>query len=1170
MAEKLTPQQFQAIHDRGGKLLVSASAGSGKTKVLVDRLLSYLTDSVAPANLDEFLIITYTKAAAAELRSKIAAKLTERIAQDPTNRHLQQQMQRLYLTKISTVHSFCSDILREYAYRLDIAADFRVADENECQELQLRVLENLLDHAYDMANDNPDFQVFVDTQGLGRDDRQIPDIILKVYHSAMCHLDPEKWLTWCEKAADVDTLTDASETVWGRYLIEDLRQYLELQIDALQNCLELAAAAEGMLKPAALLESTIRQLKDLHDADSWDQIVSRKNVDYGRLVFAKNCSDLQLADQIKAIRSACKSGLDKKLRSFSDDSTQVLRDLSLSCSASRGLIRLVRQFASEYDRLKRSRRVLDFGDLEHKMLDLLLGRRRSGPSAASVEIAARFREIMVDEYQDSNAVQDAIFSVLTDKRKNCFMVGDVKQSIYQFRLADPSIFIEKYNSYLPAEKAEAGQGRKILLSSNFRSSCGVISAVNDVFSACMSPAVGGLEYGQEEMLHEGIPHIELDEPEVELYGLEVKEDTYAEEASFVADRIAALLDGSHYVRSGDELRPILPQDIVILLRSPGSVGGEFQYALELRGIRCTTGASIDLLQTEEIGVLRALLQIISNPLQDIPLLAVLSSRVFGFTADDLAFLRGEHPYGSVYDSLCKVGTEKSEHFLKILDELRAEARMYDLPRLIQKILSLTQLDVVYSAMPDGMERNTNLQAFCCVAAEYDSSGKKGLDGFLEYLELMEEKGLSISGEAQDGCVTIMSIHKSKGLEFPVVCLCGLSRSFNMESARAQVLCHKQMGLGLNCVDTKLRVRYPSIAKRAISSKIISECISEEMRVLYVAMTRARDRLIMTYALKNLQAELQDMLLRMPMSSRLLMTGEVDCPGSWVLQTALGRTEAGEFFRVAGVQAQAKYKEPTWLIRTAEATFASGEVQTQGEIINKLSRISVDKLRKGLMFCYPYSHATQAPSKQTATQLKGRPKDQEAAADAPEGRPYNRSFRKPSFVGLEEKGKTYGNALHAVMQYIRYEACTDTVSIKNEISRLVSEQMISEEQGNMVDCEKINAFFSTDLGKKLMHSTEVLREFKFSILDDSQKYIPELTGEKILLQGVIDCALVEPDGIIVVDFKTDRVTQETLLGLTERYRPQVVAYADALRRIYQKNVKKVLLYFFELSQFVSLQ
>ena len=674
MAEKLTPQQAQAVHDRGGKLLVSAAAGSGKTKVLVDRLLTYLKDPVTPANLDDFLIITYTKAAASEVRGKIAAKLTEAIAADPDNRHLQRQMQRLFLTKISTVHGFCSDILREYAYRLDISADFRVADENECREIRESVLAELLDRAYEAASDNENFRAFVDTQGLGRDDRLVAEIVLKVYDSARCHLDPEGWLSDCLATTEVTSVEDAGETVWGKYLMEDFFSYLDCQIAVMKKCAELAERSENMEKPAINLRDTLYQLEHLRQSAVWDEIVSRKDIDYGRLTFPRKGIDETAAQQIKACRAACKKGMEKYLRRFADDSAQILQDLSESAAGARGLVELVQQFGADYDKAKRSRRVLDFGDLEHKVLDLLLGTKRTGATAAAREIGQRFREIMVDEYQDSNGVQDAIFTALTQQNQNCFMVGDVKQSIYQFRLADPGIFLEKYHSYVPADNAQPREGRKVLLSANFRSGGEVIEAVNDVFETCMSNAVGGLIYGEEEKLREGIPHTAL-EGAVSLYGIEVREDTYGEESAFVAAKIQELLDGTHLIRDGERMRAIEPEDIVILLRSPGSVGIQFQLALERLGIRCTSGGGTDLLQTEEIGTLRSLLQTIANPRQDIPLVGTLASPIFGFTADDLASFRSRNKKCSIYDALLLDEGEKARKFVRILNVLRQEARM---------------------------------------------------------------------------------------------------------------------------------------------------------------------------------------------------------------------------------------------------------------------------------------------------------------------------------------------------------------------------------------------------------------------------------------------------------------------------------------------------------------
>ena len=1169
MAEKLTPEQKMAVTNRGGKLLVSAAAGSGKTKVLVDRLLSYLTDPAEPANVDDFLIITYTKAAAAELRGKISAKLTERIAMDPDNRHLQQQIQRLYLAKISTVHSFCSDILREYAYRLDLPADFRVADETECREIQRNVLEQVLDNAYETAAENENFISFIDTQGLGRDDRQIPDILLKVYSSAKCHLNPEQWLDWCISAGDVSAMEDAGATVWGRYLISDLQTYLDEQIATMSRARELAERTGQMPKPAALLESAITQMKALRSCNTWDEIAAFPEIEYGRLTFPKNCSDLQLIDQIKAVRNACKKGIEKKLRAFADPSSQVLSDLQVSCNAAKGLIELVREFSRQYEKSKQTRRILDFGDLEHKTLDLLLGRNRTGATAIAREISTRFREIMVDEYQDSNEVQDAIFGALTEMRQNCFMVGDVKQSIYQFRLADPGIFLQKYNSFAPAENAEPGQGRKVLLSRNFRSSGGVISSVNAVFSNCMSPEVGGLHYGEDEMLYEGLAHTPLPEPEVELYGIQVEQDTYAEEAAFVAEKIEQLLDGTHMVRQDDTLRPITLEDIVILLRSPGSVGGEFRYALEQRGIPCTTGDSTDLLLTQEISTLRALLQIIGNPLQDIPLLAVLTSPVFGFTAEELSLMRAQNRRSSIYNVLQEDTSPKSQAFLRTLEQLRQKARLYTISQLLECVFVATGLYSIYAAMEDGDIKTSNLQAFCQLASNYETTGKKDLAHFLEYLEGMEEKGLTVPAEKNSaGAVTIMSIHKSKGLEFPVVILCGLSRSFNQESTKAQVLCHKELGLGLSCVDRKLRVRYPTVAKRAIAAKMTAESISEEMRVLYVAMTRARDRLIMTYAAANLEGQLSDIAMRMDLSSKQLMMAGVDCPGTWVLNTALKRTEAGAFFALGGKPECASVSEIPWKISVADGHVEETSVQVQEQTKLTIPPETIETMKKSLGYTYPHWEATKTPSKQTATQLKGRMKDEEAAEDTAASAAM-REFRKPDFVQQKPQGKAFGNATHAVMQYIRYEVCDDHDSVQREVQRLVAQGLISPEQRQIVDTRRIAEFFQTDIGKRLRAGGEILREFKFSLLVDASNYYPNVALEQVLLQGVVDCALVEEDGITVLDFKTDFVTEETFQTRIEQYRAQVSAYADALERIYQKKVKKAYLYFFQIGEFVEI-
>ena len=1167
MADKLTPQQHQAVHDRGGDLLISAAAGSGKTKVLVDRLMGYLQDPRDPANLDDFLIITYTKAAASELRGKIARKLSELIAQQPENRHLQKQMQRLFLTKISTVHGFCADVVREYAYRLDIAPDFRVADENEYRELRTNLLTDLLDRAYTEKKEDPDFRAFVDTQGLGRTDSLVPMIIERVFDSAQCHMDPRKWLDDCLAWAEAEG-EDTGDTIWGRFLMEDLYHYLDDQIRVMGECLRLAQNCEGFEKPSLVLADTLNQLQELRRCSSWDTIVANRAIDYGRLTFPRKNPDPVLSDRIKAARGACKKGLDKKLKNFTDPSSQILGDLSRSAAATRGLVQLVAEFAEGYRQAKRSRRVLDFGDLEHRTLDLLLGKNRTGATAAAGEISRRYREIMVDEYQDSNGVQDAIFAVLTRQRSNCFMVGDVKQSIYQFRLADPSIFLEKYHRYVPADEAQPREGRKVLLSHNFRSGGEVIEAVNDVFKRCMCPELGGLAYGPEEMLREGIPHNPMPDTAVEFYALQTQEDTHLEEAAFVAERICQMLTTGTLVRDGEGFRPVRPEDIVILLRSPGSVGKYYQRALERKGIRCASGGGKDLLQTQEIGTARSFLQVIVNPRQDIPLISTLASPIFGFTADDLAQIRGKNKYVSVYDALASSDHPKAVSFLQTLKTLRREARTSSLSTLLQRCFECTHLDSIYAAMPGGDAKLANLQTFYQLATQFESGSLRDLGQFLEHLDALEQRGLLQQDSVPSDCVTIMSIHKSKGLEFPVVFLCGLARAFNTESLKAQILCDRNLGLGLSVADPQVRVRYPSVAKRAIMAKVAADGLSEEMRVLYVAMTRPRDRLVMTYASRYLQTELEDITQRMDFDGGKLVCMDAANPGKWVLLTALGKTEAGELHAVGGRPMETTSSHYPWKIRLIDQIQEGESFNQEGPGKAAIPAETLSRLKETLSFRYPHLAATRTPSKQTATERKGRPKDQEAAEDTDPPRLPQWNWRKPQFLQEGPGGKQYGNAVHKLMQYIRYEVCADLSAVEGEVARLLGSGVLTPEQGDMIPKQKIAAFFATDLGRKLASGTPYLREFKFSILEDAGFLDPTLVGEQVLLQGVVDCALLEADGITVLDFKTDYITEQNLSQVVDRYRGQIGTYANALQRIYQMPIKAKYLYLFSTDQFVE--
>lgn len=1165
MADQLTPQQRAAVDNRGGRLLVSAAAGSGKTKVLVDRLMKYLTDPVNPANIDSFLIITFTKAAAAELRAKIAEKLSELIAQFPDNRHLQRQLQRLYMTQISTVHAFCGALLRKYAYRLGVPADFRVCEENEAAELRINCMNATLDKAFEMLSSDQDFCAFLDSHGLGRSDENLAQILLDVYDRAMCHVDPAKWLDQCAFGVDTQSISDVSETPWGAYLLQRIVSDVQVYVPAFRRCAELAETMPSEGKAATLLRDSEQQLIRLCACESWDALYACKQIDFGRLTFTKN-ADIAVAEQIKAVRTTAIKAIRGALEQCNDISSRLLDDMKTSAAAIRGMTALVNAFTQNYSAEKQRRRIMDYSDLEQNALDLLMGKGRSGPTAIAKEIGEGYREVMVDEYQDANAVQDCIYMALTAQHRNCFMVGDVKQSIYQFRLADPGIFLEKYNTYVPAQIASEGEGRKIVLSSNFRSGGDVLQAANSVFEICMSPKVGGLHYGPEEALHEGIPHAPLGERAVELYCVQVQKDTYAEEAACVAARIVQLLNGTHMVRQKDGLRPIRPGDIAIILRSPKTNGPYFVRELAKYGIRCN-GGSTNLMDAQEIQILRAILQVINNPRLDIPLAAALLSPAFGLTADDLATIRKTDRHSSLYDVLVQSELGAAGNASEIIKELRAKAPMMTVSGLLEEIFALTHIDTIYAAMPDGTQRSENIQIFCQLATGFDNQGAGSLLRFLDHLQLLEAKGVGAASDSSgDDCVTIISIHSSKGLEYPVVVLAGLSKSFNTEAHRAQVLCHKDLGIGMDAVDHEHRVRYPTLAKRAISMKMAEDELSEEMRILYVAMTRAKDRLILSYAASNLQQQLQQIVQMDNIGCHEHVIRQTGNIGRWVLLAAVRRTEAGELFSLAGSNHQASVQSEPWLIQVVE------DVQQQEDgvfVDHKSSQMPgerIEQIRELLDYRYPHSAATAAPSKQTATQLKGRDKDFEAAENATLRIASERNWRTPK--DMQYTAADRGSAMHAAMQYLSYKDCEDEDHIFQQLTELVQRGVMTQEQVQMVDAKSIGAFFQTDIGKSLRQHPDVVREFKFSILDDGALYDPALSGEQILLQGVVDCAMIDPDGITVIDFKTDRVNEKTVASVAQSYRSQVEAYARSLSRIYERPVKKKWLYFFHIARFVE--
>ena len=1185
MAFSLTEEQQAAVDNRGGGLLVSAAAGSGKTRVLVERLLARVEEG---ADVDRFLVITYTKAAAAELRSRIVEELSDRLALRPTDGHLRRQATLVYKAGISTIHAFCAQLLRECGHLLDLDPDFRLCDEGEAGILMLRALNDVLDRRYEAMDS--DFAQLVDTMSAGRDDARLIQIVLDIRGRVQAHPNPAAWLEEQERTFALEGISDPVQTPWGQLLLADAAGQAAYWRRRMEEARDLCERDANLLANYGdSVAQTAQALQQFVEAASqgWDAARALLPIPFPTVGRKKMVDDPAAVERVKVIRSACKKRLEKLEDWFADSGDDLLADLRTVYPAMRGLFALVRDFEEAYAAEKARRGLVDFSDLEHMAVRLLVG-EDGQPTELARQWSTRYDEIMVDEYQDTNEVQNAIFSALSKDGTNLFMVGDVKQSIYRFRLADPTIFLGKYRSFKPYTEAGEGEERRVILSRNFRSRPEVLEGCNDLFRAVMSVPFGEMEYSDDQALYPGAPFqpdstycVELDALDGDIDGEEGAEKVSRDllEARFAAHRIRDLLDQNFPVSDGEGgTRPVRPSDIVILLRSPNTVLRHYARALGERDILWEAEGGGDFFGSTEISVALSLLQIVDNPRQDVPLISVLRSPVYGFSADRLAQIRAASPDTDFYAALAADDGEDSKAFLAELDDLRFGSGDMSSHQLLWHIYDRTNLLGIFGAMEEGETRQGNLLALAELARQFEGAGHKGLFRFLTYLTRLRENGNTLMPPTPGrtgGGVRIMSIHKSKGLEFPVVLLCGLARRLNREDMSRPILFHPKLGVGPKGLDVERGIEYPTLARMAVARQLEREMMAEELRLLYVAMTRAKEKLILSVALTGGGKDLEKLAgdAGDPVDPQVLLACQ--SVGQWVLLHALCRHEAGALRRAAGQDVAVLDTSfgPAWDIRFVDGTplaqmpphrwTAPQREQEEEEGGEDLANL--------LRWTYPHEAEVAIPSKLTATQLKGRALDEEAAEEAP--RPARSlSFGRPRFAA-EEMGLTaaqQGTALHQVLQYIDFEKAETVEGVQAEIARLVEGQYITPQQGDAVDPAPIAAFFRSDLGQELLSSVSLRREFKFSILEPASRYYPQAgEGEQVLFQGVVDCYYETLEGITVVDFKTDRVTKRTVAERAEHYRPQLEAYSRALAEITGKQVIRRVLWFFALNQSVDL-
>ena len=1185
---KLTPQQQAVVENRGGNLLVSAAAGSGKTKVLVDRIMSRICDE--KKNITDFVIITFTKAAATELRAKITNELSKRLADDMENEHLRKQLQLVCAANISTVHAFCSKLLRSQASVIGLPSDFRVAEQQESLIIRTVAMEDMLEDICASIEKRPNAKAFLEDFSIGRNFKAVPAIIYDVYDIMQSHPWPTKWMENCIRSMDVNGVKDAAETPWGAYIMKAAKDYILTQLPIVQEAKRLCDLDEVLSKSfSEALAADEAKMLSILAATKWDQLYTVSQSAWGRAKAVRSSapSSLILKEQIADMRERYKKSIASKLKDFiSSTNEEVLEDLRKVGPSGKGLFELVTEFEKRYKERKTMLNVLDFHDLEHETIRLLANSETGEKTATAVALSGKTVEILVDEYQDTNEVQETIFEALSNGTNRC-MVGDVKQSIYAFRLADPTIFLKHYHAMKMHANAEVGEPRKILLTQNFRSRKEILSATNDVMAMCMSMDVGGIDYNEDERLKAGREDfLPTDGPAVELVTINMDdlttgsdtddedEDAVAKidiEAHVVANRIhKKLRDEKIMDEQTGEMRPVRPSDIAILSRSANSAAKHYVKALEALGIACTANKGGNILETTEVATLYSYLQVLDNPNQDIPLAALLASPLVCVEMELLSQIRvAKKDTASFYDALLeyskKEGVRRSIiEFVSNLNELRAKVPYTKLSQLFAEIIEKTDADDVFGAMDNGDLRMANIYKFQEMISMYEAGGAHGLFEFLCYIESLRDSGAELPQatqiEAKDA-VTFMSVHASKGLEFPIVILADTSRRFNRNDLRASALLHKELGVGLQVTDAVRKNTYPTIARHAISMAKDAEMKSEEMRILYVAMTRAKQQLIMMYSgklaptLSRLGSLVQNPLP--PYASQAATS-----PGDWLLMAALARNESYKLWRIAGkIPSCATESEMPWTITCIDAAKVDATTKTMEELETStyvaerpdkepFDAPSKEDLERNLKYVYPHEKATGTAAKVVASAIGAQTKV---------------TIRRPEFAKAAGKfsAAERGTATHLFMRYADYaKCCADgRVGIKEEIYRLVLEGYMRDTESKAIMVDSLLTLFKSKTGRSLaeMEHTRVKREYSFSMLVPANTIFEDgeySAEDEILIQGVVDFHAVTDDGIILYDFKTDFVeTPDDELARAAEYQPQMDIYAKALQTIYGLPVKE---------------
>lgn len=1172
-----TESQRQAIDAKGGSIIVSAAAGSGKTAVLVERVISLITDKDNPVDADRILVVTYTRAAAAELKERLYSKLSELIREEPFNKALLRQQTLLTKANISTIDSFCSSIVKEFFYILGIEHNFRIADESELKLIKKDALKLTLDSMY--ADGEPDFFHLVEAFGGTKDDSQLENNVLKIHEFLRSHPFPNRWID--EKLSMFTDFDSVSDTVWGKiireYTVEAIN-FLSLILQSSFVLLDCEPAIQDALVP--LLESDKAFVEKLSSAvnSKGDNLVDiLKTFNAGRFPTIKGYTDNFYKIKIQQNRSVFVDTVKKLADINSVDEEKARVQIADLYVISQQLFNCVRQFSDNYQKLKSAKKIADYPDLEHLTIKLLVDEKTLGLTDIALKLQSRFDYIMVDEYQDANEAQDLIFTSLSKNGENLFFVGDVKQSIYGFRQAMPQLFLRrKDNSTLYDECAPAFPA-KIFLDKNFRSIQGVTDAVNFYFEKLMSVSVGDIEYDDTESLKCGAVYENESEPAVSYHMLDLsmlyEPDMVVEEAKYIAQTIMRMIAQGYQVKDGDTYRNVTYGDFAVLMRNANKHAPSYVDTLVACGVPAYCNSSNSFLNAPEIMTMTNLLSVIDNPALDIELLSVMMSPIFGFTPDDMSAIRADSRYTSLYQAVLSKasgGDSKCQHFVDELKYYRDLSVTMPVSTLLTVIYERTSYVTIVSAIPNNDLAVSNLRLLKEYAKNYEAGNNKGLSRFVSYISRLRQNDSDIAGAvdvtaSSKNAVHVMSIHASKGLEFPVCFICNTSRRF-VSDVSQNVLLHSDLGVAVKRKDELLNATFNTMPREALSLLMKRDEMSEELRVLYVAMTRAKQKLIMLSSHKDAGKYLTKIGSMHAGSGPIMPFVVRNCStiSDWIAMCAMLHPDAQELREAASwpfePDSNAKFSFDAKIV---PITFDDDEDEDDVEVVHTsksdVDSEVVDILSSRTKFEYKNSALAKLPSKVSASDLAHKMSDNS----------FDRILDTPAFMSdntLTAAGK--GTALHAFMQFCDFKSAKE--DIEAEIDRLCSGGFISSTQADSIDRQLVKQFVDSDIITRCLQSDKVYKEYRFTIkvsacIVDST-LDKQYSDKEIILQGAVDLAFVEGDELVIVDYKTDKV--DDVSALYAMYNNQLKIYKDAMEQCTDYKVKECLIYSIRLGESVS--